>query len=397
MTLRNAIRRLIREASAPEGTGVAPRGGFEGTGVAPMGGDATAPLPPNRAPSPLEAKPRDSYRNQVDRVAQKVAKALGMMEVQYLARSKRDLGAIAYKAISPNYMNVIIKIAPEHELTGYRKIEEIKQTLPESVAKHLPHVYKLTNLKKLGIEWPKESYFDEDRNLGVIVMEALETLPGPIFDLIKNPPAANDFVLETFLNDEILFNDFIEKYLVSPEVHQTVEKLLNDVKPGYDLGDIEAVKTAIKERLMLLRNFKYPRFIPSLLNRVDFKKPTNRVNTLKPQIERLIHQALQRFAPNIELISDPVVELGQEFSDSLLHNTRAIPTEPSQGGKFGVMSDSKLLADFKRAVKYMTDHGVFVSDLHANNLMLRPETMDIVIADLGHFEQEQDLGSAPSF
>ena len=321
-----------------------------------------------------------------------------MMEVQYLAKSKRDYGAFAYKGISPNYMNVIIKIAPEHELQGYHKIEEMKQTMPESVAKHLPHIYKLTNMKKLGVEWPKEQPNEPERNLGVIVMEILETLPGPIFDLIKSPPAADDFVLETFLNEVILFNDFIEKYLISSQTQQSVESFLNDSKPNYDAGDVEAVKTALKERLMLLRNFKYPRFVPSIVSRVDFKKPTQRIKLLNPQIKKLVHQALLRFAPDLEQISDVVTALADDFSDELVNNTRAIPTEPSQGGKFGVMSDSKLLADFKRAIKYMVQHGIFVSDLHANNLMVRPETMDIVIADLGHFETDAALrGPGTSF
>ena len=133
-----------------------PAGGFEGTGVAPAAPEATAPIPAlqarRQAPVQQAATPGETYVKQVNRVAQKVAKALGMMEVQYLAKSKREYGAIAYKGISPNYTNVVIKIAPEHELQGYYKIEEIKQAMPEEVAKHLPLIYKLTNMKKLGVE-----------------------------------------------------------------------------------------------------------------------------------------------------------------------------------------------------------------------------------------------------
>ena len=66
------------------------------------------------------------------------------------------------------------------------------------------------------------------------------------------------------------------------------------------------------------------------------------------------------------------------------------------GQQFGVMSSSKLLTSLRNAIKYMTDHGIFVSDLHGNNFMLRPETGDIVIADLGHFELEQNLPNAGS-
>ena len=62
------------------------------------------------------------------------------------------------------------------------------------------------------------------------------------------------------------------------------------------------------------------------------------------------------------------------------------------------MSDTGALNDFKKAIKYMMNHGIFVSDLHANNLMIRPMTGEIVIADLGHFESEKNLPqSFPSF
>ena len=386
MTLRQVLRLMIREAS-----------GFEGTGVMPLqGGEATVPLTAQQAAvarQPVKTA-RDHYKDKVDHVAQKVAKRLGLMEIRYIARSKRDMGALAYSAIGPSYMNVIVKLAPEHELAGYSKIEEIKQTLPPEVAKHFPVVYRLTNLKKLGIEWPKESPYEADVNLGVIVMEPLEEIPQQIFDLIKFAPAADDFVLETFLKDPVLLNDLIEQSLISREVSQSVEKFLSTAKPDYDLADIEHVKTAIKEQLMLLSNSMYPRFEPSMFQRADLKKVTQRIKLLKPKIDRLVQKALKRFDPGIELISDAVQEIAKDFSETLGNQARGIPKEPSMGQQFGVMSNSSLLTSLKNAIKYMTDHGIFVSDLHGNNFMLRPETGDIVIADLGHFELEKNLPNA---
>jgi hypothetical protein len=402
MTLRQVLRLLIREASGFEGTGVMPikaQQGREATGVMPpAGGEATAPFTAQQAAvarQPVKTA-RDRYKEQVDRVAQKVAKRLGLMEIRYVARSKRDMGAIAYAAISPNYMNVIVKIAPEHELAGYSKIEEIKQTLPPEVAKHFPVVYRLTNLKKLGVEWPKTTPYEPDINLGVIVMEQLEEIPQQIFDLIKFAPAADDFVLETFLKDPVLLNDLIEQSLISREVTQAIENFLGTAKPDYDIADIEQVKTVIKEKLMLMSNFMYPRFEPSMFQRTDLKKVSQRIKLLKPQVERLVQTALKRFDPGIELISDVVKEIANDFSETLSNQTRGIPKEPSMGQQFGVMSSSKLLTSLRNAIKYMTDHGIFVSDLHGNNFMLRPETGDIVIADLGHFELEQNLPNAGS-
>jgi len=386
MTLRQVLRLMIREAS-----------GFEGTGVMPLqGGEATAPFTAQQtavARQPVKTA-RDHYKDKVDHVAQKVAKRLGLMEIRYIARSKRDMGAVAYSAIGPNYMNVIVKLAPEHELTGYSKIEEIKQTLPPEVAKHFPVVYRLTNLKKMGIEWPKETPYEVDVNLGVIVMEPLEEIPQQIFDLIKFAPGADDFVLETFLKDPALLNDLIEQSLVSRAVTQSVEKFLSTAKPDYDLADIEQVKTAIKEKLMLLSNFMYPRFEPSMFNRADLKKVSQRIKLLKPNIERLVQKALRGFDPGIELISDIVQEISRDFSETLSNQARGIPKEPSMGQQFGVMSNSRLLTSIKNAIKYMTEHGIFVSDLHGNNFMLRPASGDIVIADLGHFELEQNLPNA---
>jgi hypothetical protein len=389
MMLRNVIREIIHEAAAPEGTG-----------VIPAGGETTAAVPELQARSRAVVAqmdtPWEQYNKQVERVAQKVAKALGMMEVRYLAKSNRNYGAIAYKAISPNYTNVVIKIAPEHELQGYYMTEAIKQQLPEKIAKHLPRIYKLTNMKKLGIEWPKSLQHEVDRNLGIIVMEELEELPGAIFDLIKAPPQADDFVLEVFLNDHTLLNDFIESVLVSSSVTSEIEKFLNHAKPQFDISDVDEVKSEIKRMLMLLSNFKYPRFEPSMFHRADLKKPSRRVSELTPKIEELIFKALKKFDPNIEKVSDTIKELGSEVANALMLQRRAIPTEPSMGQKYGIMSGLKMISDLRDAVKYMTDHGIFVSDLHANNLMLRPETMEIVISDLGHFEQESNLQNVSS-
>ncbi len=400
MTLRQVLRLMIKEASGFEGTGVMPitaQQGREATGVMPQqGGEATAPFTAQQAAvarQPVKSA-RDLYKEKVDYVAQKVAKRLGLMEIRYIARSKRDMGAVAYSAIGPSYMNVIVKIAPEHELAGYRKIEEIKQTLPPDVSKHFPVIYRLTNLKKLGVEWPKESPYEPDMNLGVIVMEPLEEIPQQMFDIIKHPPAADDFVLETFLKDPVLLNDLIEQSLVSREVSHAVESFLNTAKPDHDLADIESVRTTIKEKLMLLTNFMYPRFQPSMFQRADLKKASKRINLLKPHVERLVQSALKRFDPGVEIVSDAVREIANDFCETLLNQTRGIPKEPSMGQQFGVMSDSNMLASLKNAIKYMTDHGIFVSDLHGNNFMLRPETGDIVMADLGHFELEQNLPNA---
>jgi hypothetical protein len=131
-----------------------------------------------------------------------------------------------------------------------------------------------------------------------------------------------------------------------------------------------------------------------MFQRADLKKVTQRIKLLKPKIDRLVQKALKRFDPGIELISDTVQEIAKDFSETLGNQARGIPKEPSMGQQFGVMSNSSLLTSLKNAIKYMTDHGIFVSDLHGNNFMLRPETGDIVIADLGHFELEKNLPNA---
>jgi phosphoserine phosphatase len=41
---------------------------------------------------------------------------------------------------------------------------------------------------------------------------------------------------------------------------------------------------------------------------------------------------------------------------------------------------------FNRAIDYLLDQGIVPGDLHANNLMIRSSTGDIVFSDLGHFE-----------
>ena len=147
---------------------------------------------------------------------------------------------------------------------------------------------------------------------------------------------------------------------------------------------------------MLLSNFMYPRFQPSMFQRSDIKKASGRIKLLKPHVERLVQSALKHFDPGVELISDAVREVADDFCETLVNQSRGIPKEPSMGQQFGVMSSSSMLSSLKHAIKYLTDHGIFVSDLHGNNFMLRPESGDIVMADLGHFELEKNLPNAGS-
>jgi len=76
-----------------------------------------------------------------------------------------------------------------------------------------------------------------------------------------------------------------------------------------------------------------------------------------------------------------------EFGNVLHHiNFRPIPRDPKKTGTEGPLGQLKGFESFNRAIDYLLDQGIVPGDLHANNLMIRSSTGDIVFSDLGHFE-----------
>ena len=81
-----------------------------------------------------------------------------------------------------------------------------------------------------------------------------------------------------------------------------------------------------------------------------------------------------------------IQSLSQMIMSSILTflGRRAVPKEPTKDVA-GPLGRIKGIRDLVRALDDLKSMNINPSDVHGNNIMIRPETGELVLADLGHF------------
>lgn len=309
-------------------------------------------------------------KNEMEEIAAAAGHALGLLGLRFISRSSRLNGAYTYSAINQRHENVVLKIQPINEVEGYKKVQRLAARLPPDVAIHLPTIYQIRPLEAL-LHGPIAVRLANLDGLCAIVMERLEELPGNLFQLITQPPKKSKQSLNALLNDRTAF-----------------AKVISDVvdRKSYT--------------------------IVSILNRHSIYKnvdPDVALSQLKKQIGRAMYSPASRQAvadadfssgligqtqEEIKLwclgagISNKAAQtnIAKQISDSLdtMLGLRTIPKEPGSE-KSGPLGDVKGIDKLLIAIKKLGALGIEPSDLHGNNIMLRPDSGELVLADLGHF------------
>ena len=78
--------------------------------------------------------------------------------------------------------------------------------------------------------------------------------------------------------------------------------------------------------------------------------------------------------------------VSRQVSDAIASalGKRAVPKEPKTE-KAGPLSRSKGIKELIVAINKLIEIDIEPSDLHGNNIMIRPGSGELVLADLGHF------------
>jgi hypothetical protein len=316
--------------------------------------------------------PFDVRKEKMAMIAQLVGKQLGMADIRFLSKSTRLFGAYTYAAVDKNNENVVIKIQPANELDGYRRARQIISRLPSDIAIHLPTIYKVAMLEDILHTIPDEIENDVP-DLGVIVMERLEELPGNMFDMITSAPKSSDQSLQSFLNDREAFtaivNDVIAKKM------GLITSVINRHSVRKDIDIDSAI-----ERLRMQ------------IGRSAFT--TERKKDQEQSSPSLFDTFIKQVMTEIDLwclgmgISDKSARnnIARQLSDTITSalGKRAVPREP-KSEKAGPLSRAKGIKELITAINKLIDMDIEPSDLHGNNIMIRPESGELVLADLGHF------------
>jgi hypothetical protein len=290
---------------------------------------------------------------------------MGLSDIRYLARSKRPLGAYTFSAVDRRDENVILKVQPREELMGYVRAQALSSRLPERIARHMPVIYSVRTLAELGVDPPRdETGTTED--LGIVVMERLDELPGNMFDLITQPASKSSHSLESLMHDHSAFSALVDEAIAKSR------RAIESAVAGAPRKSDAAVEMKRLRNMLVSVSYAPPGDVGTVtvddLNRVVTDKVTlwfKGLGVTRPGVV----QSLAKM-----LMSTVSSQLGR----------RAVPKEPTRDVA-GPLGRIRGVSDLVRAIEELKAMDMSPSDVHGNNIMVRPDSGELVISDLGHF------------
>jgi len=328
--------------------------------------DAT-PVIANRPP-PYD--PFADRKRKMESLKNDLARALNLADVRYLSRSKRIYGAYTFSAVDERNENVVLKVQPLNELEGYKRAQQTIARLPDRVARHLPVIYKIRTLDELGVRPPMDD-FGNPEELGVIVMERLEEIPGNMFDLITQPPVKSMHSLESLVRDREAFTAVIDD-----AIGKTRRAITLAVSGSPRGGDNDEEVERLRRMLVSAA------YDPEVTN-PGSAIVISTVDGLRSAVERKIQLWFRGLGESARgKIQSLTMTIMSSITSSL--GRRAIPREPMKQSP-GPLSRIRGVKELVVAIEDLKSMNINPDDLHGNNIMMRPETGELVLADLGHF------------
>ena len=309
-----------------------------------------------------EPKNIDSINAWMLAVAADLSKKLGVHTPAFLGSSGRDLygrGAYAFSVSKDEGKSLVLKIGLAGELEPYKKILEKFGDKPPSI---LPVIYQAATFDEIGYEPPPSGLSSK---FGVILMEELIPMPPNMAEFLQNRGGEE----ESF---RILKDSGSELAEIINSSAEKNKSFLEFQLRRTNLSDKEAEDRA-KELLM---TFKEEAFF-------GLKKATSLVTGgINPGGKDLYAIIREISAPifGSYLKKRAVEEVADGFTTILLSKMAEAPADS------GYTLNTALGKHFSGALRELEDLGIEPKDLHADNIMLRPETYEIVISDLGHFD-----------
>lgn len=328
--------------------------------------DATPAL--TRRPPPSD--PFADRKRKMEALKEELARALNLADVRYLSRSKRVYGAYTFSAVDERNENVVLKVQPQNELEGYRRAQQTITRLPDRVARHLPVIYKIRTLDELGVRPPIDD-FGKPEELGVIVMERLDEIPGNMFDLITQPPIKSMHSLESLVHDREAFGAVIDD-----AIGKTRRAITSAITGSPRGGDVDNETERLRQMLM---SAAYDPEITAPSSGIV----VSTIDGIRSAIDRKIQLWFRGLG---ESSRGKIQSLSMTIMSSITSSLgrRAIPREPTKQSP-GPLSRIKGVRELMAAIEDLKSMNINPDDLHGNNIMMRPETCELVLADLGHF------------
>jgi hypothetical protein len=290
--------------------------------------------------------------------------------------------ASAFSVSGDDGSNIVLKIMPSADLKIYKSLHNNTSSYSSSI---LPKIYKVEDLKNLDLNFD-ELDADISNSIidpfilshGVVLMEELEPLNPALADFLTANLSSSDYKYRIFVQNSKEINEFkdellseINNYLEGLNIAGNIQKSIIDIiikninqlfnRPENldDTGPFLSFNDKLKSMYS-----KYSANIIQEINKMRNLYAYKDIVFMKNEedIIKFISKHLSFFFSRMRYYS------------GLLPETMDTPSSiPGQ--------------DFYlKELRKLKDMGITPYDLHNQNIMMRPETGEIVISDIGNFD-----------
>ena len=333
-------------------------------------------------------------------VVNDLCKILNLYSPMFLGSSRRAVvsgsGAYAFSASRNSGKQVVIKIILEGELQPYKEMMQKYNSVDEKHRFILPQIYLAKTFKELRYSPPKKL---ATPRFAVVVMEELEKMPEEMIEM---------YFLNTSDKENLIDGENLRYFVSDKEALRSIISKLVDAKIKPNIIDEASLgKILFKEKIdeeekeyilnMLFNNIKlyFEDFFVKRLSQSNYNYNNNAFD-LQEEIEDCMKNAVKNsfedFSQKIWISSNETYKnidsyvyfFADNFLNELLSNRRTITSIPMPERKL-LSSRFKSITKVKEAIDSLSLYGIYASDLHRENIMIRPSTGELVISDIGHF------------
>ena len=312
------------------------------------------------SPNPRDIDSTDAW---MMTVAHDLSEILGLHHPAFIGfsgvRGRFASGAYAFSASNDSGESVVLKIGLAVEIRPYQKIMDLFGDNPPSI---IPRIYAAGYFEDIGYKPPVKLAND----FGYIVMEELESMPSNMAHFLQEFGSEGES-LRVLKDYGTLLLDLVNGSIDS--IDELLERCLTKEKDGSPKEEILDKKLDLLNKLKEICFFKIKSLNSLGYNNLD-KDGKDIYDIFQDIFDKVLGEDLKK---------GDIEDLSLRAARALLSEVNLTPVNSSYN------LNTPLGKHFKEARRELDDFGIDPRDLHADNIMLRPGTGEIVICDLGHF------------